>query len=188
MLLWLRSICPVGYQIRTIKCGKILVMLLYGKYYWHVYEVYNKNRYLFNSSLPVTLFKEGLKTHGHTHQQTQSTSASSWSAVQIAGLHSSLGLNLCFSASTAVKKLAFALSGRTSYSCSARPTKWSSSWSSFSHSVHLSSSAWHSSFRVHCSKTSSSCFSPLNLGSVGSVNFRVTAGPAPRACSSFSFT
>ena len=26
------SICPVGYQIRTIRYGKILVMLLYGKY------------------------------------------------------------------------------------------------------------------------------------------------------------
>ena len=37
----LRSICPAGYQIRTIKYGKILVMLLYGKYYWRVYEVYN---------------------------------------------------------------------------------------------------------------------------------------------------
>ena len=33
----LRSICPAGYRIRTIKYGKILVMLLYGKYYWHVY-------------------------------------------------------------------------------------------------------------------------------------------------------
>ena len=37
----LRSICPVGYQIWTIKYGKILVMLLYGKYYWRVYEVYS---------------------------------------------------------------------------------------------------------------------------------------------------
>ena len=37
----LRSICPAGYQIRTIEYGKILVMLLYGKYYWRVYEVYN---------------------------------------------------------------------------------------------------------------------------------------------------
>ena len=36
----LRSICPVGYQIRTIRYGKILVMLLYGKYYWHVYKVF----------------------------------------------------------------------------------------------------------------------------------------------------
>ena len=35
----LRSICPAGYQIRTIEYGKILVMLLYGKYYWCVYEV-----------------------------------------------------------------------------------------------------------------------------------------------------
>ena len=33
------------YQIRTIEYGKILVMLLYGKYYWHVYEVYNKIQY-----------------------------------------------------------------------------------------------------------------------------------------------
>ena len=38
----LGSICPAGYQIRSIEYGKILVMLLYGKYYWHVYEVYNK--------------------------------------------------------------------------------------------------------------------------------------------------
>ena len=37
----LRSICPTGYQIRTIEYGKILVMLLYGKYYWRVYEVIN---------------------------------------------------------------------------------------------------------------------------------------------------
>ena len=42
----LGSICPVGYQIRTIEYGKILVMLLYGKYYWRVYEVYNNFRYL----------------------------------------------------------------------------------------------------------------------------------------------
>ena len=42
----LRSICPAGYQIRTIRYGKILVMLLYGKYYWRVYEVYNKKGYL----------------------------------------------------------------------------------------------------------------------------------------------
>ena len=35
--LWLLyDICPVGYQIRTIGDGKILVMLLYGKYYWRV--------------------------------------------------------------------------------------------------------------------------------------------------------
>ena len=33
----LRSICPTGYRIRTIEYGKILVMLLYGKYYWRVY-------------------------------------------------------------------------------------------------------------------------------------------------------
>ena len=39
----LHTICPVGYQIWTIECGKIIVMLLYGKYYWHVYEVYNNN-------------------------------------------------------------------------------------------------------------------------------------------------
>ena len=38
----LRRICPAGYQIRTIENGKILLMLLYGKYYWRVYEVYNK--------------------------------------------------------------------------------------------------------------------------------------------------
>ena len=38
-------VCPAGYQIRTIEYGKILVMLLYGKYYWHVYEVYNKYTY-----------------------------------------------------------------------------------------------------------------------------------------------
>ena len=31
----LRSKCPAGYQIRTIRYGK---MLLYGKYYWRVYE------------------------------------------------------------------------------------------------------------------------------------------------------
>ena len=29
----LRSICPAGYQIWTIRYRKILVMLLYGKYY-----------------------------------------------------------------------------------------------------------------------------------------------------------
>ena len=33
----LRSICPAGYRIRTIEYGKILVVLLYGKYYWRVY-------------------------------------------------------------------------------------------------------------------------------------------------------
>ena len=38
----LRSICPAGYQMWTIEYGKILVMLLYGKYYWHVYKVYDK--------------------------------------------------------------------------------------------------------------------------------------------------
>ena len=37
----LHSICPVGYWIRTIEYGKILVMLLYGKYCGHVYVVYN---------------------------------------------------------------------------------------------------------------------------------------------------
>ena len=31
------SICSAGYRIRTIEYGKILVMLLYGKYYWRVY-------------------------------------------------------------------------------------------------------------------------------------------------------
>ena len=44
----LRSICPAGYQIQTIRYGKILVMLLYGKYYWRVYEVYNKYIYSWN--------------------------------------------------------------------------------------------------------------------------------------------
>ena len=38
----LRSVCPGGYQIRTIEYGKILVMLVYGEYYGQVYEVYNK--------------------------------------------------------------------------------------------------------------------------------------------------
>ena len=47
----LRSICPAGYQIRTIRYGKILVMLLYGKYYWRVYEVYNKYTYVPTSVL-----------------------------------------------------------------------------------------------------------------------------------------
>ena len=42
----LHSICPGGYQIRTIDYGKILVMLLYGKYYGRVYEVYNKVIYM----------------------------------------------------------------------------------------------------------------------------------------------
>ena len=46
----LRSICPAGYRIRTIEYGKILVMLLYGKYYWRVYEVYNK---MFYATLPM---------------------------------------------------------------------------------------------------------------------------------------
>ena len=40
------SICLAGYQMRTIEYGKILVMLLYGKYYWHVYEVYNQDSYV----------------------------------------------------------------------------------------------------------------------------------------------
>ena len=42
----LRSICPAGYRIRTIEYGKILVMLLYGKYYWRVYWVYNNHSYM----------------------------------------------------------------------------------------------------------------------------------------------
>ena len=44
----LRSICPagLGYQIRTIQYGKILVMLLYRKYYWRIYEVYNNTSYV----------------------------------------------------------------------------------------------------------------------------------------------
>ena len=42
----LRSICPGAYGIRTIEYGKILVMLIYGEYYWRVcvYEVYNKKK------------------------------------------------------------------------------------------------------------------------------------------------
>ena len=44
----LPSICLAGYQIRSIEYGKILVMLLYGKYYWHVYEVYNKYIIIYN--------------------------------------------------------------------------------------------------------------------------------------------
>ena len=44
------SICPAGYQIQTIRYGKILVMLLYGKYYWRVYEVYNKCSYYCSNS------------------------------------------------------------------------------------------------------------------------------------------
>ena len=39
----LHSKCPTGYRIRTIEYGKMLVMLLYGKYYWRVY------RYIINS-------------------------------------------------------------------------------------------------------------------------------------------
>ena len=41
----LRGICLAGYQIRTIRYGKILVMLLCGKYCWRVYEVYNNFPY-----------------------------------------------------------------------------------------------------------------------------------------------
>ena len=49
--LWLLgSIYPAGYQIRTIEYGKILVMLLYGKYYWRLYEVYNNSFYLVRAS------------------------------------------------------------------------------------------------------------------------------------------
>ena len=33
----LRTICPEGYRIQTIEYGKILVVLLYGKYYWRIY-------------------------------------------------------------------------------------------------------------------------------------------------------
>ena len=33
----LRSICPEGYRILTTEYWKILVVLLYGKYYWRVY-------------------------------------------------------------------------------------------------------------------------------------------------------
>ena len=43
----LRSACPGGYQIRTIEYGKILVMLVYGEYYGHVYEIYNKYIYIY---------------------------------------------------------------------------------------------------------------------------------------------
>ena len=46
----LRSVCPGGYQIRTIEYGKILVMLVYGEYYGQVYEVYNKCRLLYRTS------------------------------------------------------------------------------------------------------------------------------------------
>ena len=49
----LRSICPAGYQIRTIEYGKILVMLLYGKYYWCVYEVYDKCMYFCHTSFRI---------------------------------------------------------------------------------------------------------------------------------------
>ena len=42
----LHSICPARYQIRTIEYGKILVVLLYVKYYWHVYDVYT---YMWNT-------------------------------------------------------------------------------------------------------------------------------------------
>ena len=36
----LHSVCPGGYRIRTIEYGKMLVMLVSGEYYGHVYEVY----------------------------------------------------------------------------------------------------------------------------------------------------
>ena len=49
----LSSICPAGYQIQTIRYGKILVMLLYRKYYWRIYEVYNKYNYLHSGSFYV---------------------------------------------------------------------------------------------------------------------------------------
>ena len=46
--LWL--LCSVlvysgGYRIQSIEYGKILVMLVYGKYYGRVYKVYNKYQY-----------------------------------------------------------------------------------------------------------------------------------------------
>ena len=59
----LRSICPAGYQIRTIRYGKILVMLLYGKYYWRVSEVYNKYKYHTCQSF----FQSGQLTWLHMH-------------------------------------------------------------------------------------------------------------------------
>ena len=41
----MKAYCCAGYQIQTSEYGKMLVMLLYGKYYGHVYEVYNKVGY-----------------------------------------------------------------------------------------------------------------------------------------------
>ena len=49
----LRSVCPKGYQIRTIEYGKILVMLVYGEYYRRVYKVYNKYVYPQLTVIPV---------------------------------------------------------------------------------------------------------------------------------------
>ena len=49
----LRSVCPEGYQIRTIEYGKILVMLVYGEYYGRVYKVYNKYVYPQLTVIPV---------------------------------------------------------------------------------------------------------------------------------------
>ena len=52
------SLCPTGYQIQTIEYGKILVMLLYGKYYWRVYKVYNKQCILHFHNKNFPLFCE----------------------------------------------------------------------------------------------------------------------------------
>ena len=58
----LRSICPAGYQILSIECEKILVMLLYGKYCWHVYEVYNEVKILMTHSyIPHSLTQTSTK-------------------------------------------------------------------------------------------------------------------------------
>ena len=57
--LWLlRSECPEGYQIRTIKYGKILVMLVYGEYYGQVYKVCNKTWYMFSRAHIVVVNKK----------------------------------------------------------------------------------------------------------------------------------
>ena len=52
----LRSACPGGYRIRTIEYGKILVILVYGEYYGHVYEVYNTCTYNWNK-VPLSSLK-----------------------------------------------------------------------------------------------------------------------------------
>ena len=65
MLRLLRSVCPGGYQIRTIEYGKILVMLVYGEYYGQVYEVYNKLFFMCTPYLIVT----GLQKYAHLAQK-----------------------------------------------------------------------------------------------------------------------